>query len=306
MALRKWMRDNEIYDKDLEEILTEYNINDPECDFENVTQTQWDDIYRKATVERFKELKDQESRQRLEKKLNKIEKKWRDQSGILKTNIKDNMNLNKEKDEKDVGLELKKFLQAEEMWEKDLFRVLCNQGIRSEDDIQNINEDEYDEIIRQVRVLRKDELKDNNAQMRLENLLNKFEKYWRSASGIKKTNIKGGKGQNQDEKDDAPQEKQNQKMDQNKELKKWMHENHVWEKDLFNALIALNIKTENDLKNIDEPTFDDIVRKVRVERFSAIKDQATRTRLDNLLTNFEKEWRKLSGIKKTAKKKKIR
>jgi len=93
-------------------------------------------------------------------------------------------------------------------------------------------------------------------------------------------------------------------MEANAPLKKWMQEHNVWEKDLFDTLLANKITNEEDLKNLDEPKFDEIVRKVRVERVAAIKDQATRTRLDKLLTNFEKEWRSLSGIKKTAIKKK--
>jgi len=83
MSLAKWMRDEEIYDKDLVTIFEEYNVCN-EDDFANVTEQQWDNIYRKAKVERFQELKDQQSRSRLEQKLSKIEKFWREKSGIKK------------------------------------------------------------------------------------------------------------------------------------------------------------------------------------------------------------------------------
>jgi len=90
------------------------------------------------------------------------------------------------------------------------------------------------------------------------------------------------------------------KMAVNKEFKEWMQNNNIWEKDLFDILIANNIICEDDVKNMDENTFDEIVRKVRVERVAAVKDQGTRVRLDKLLANFEKEWRNLSGIKKSS------
>ena len=82
------MRKEDIYDKDLEAILAENGIEKPPGDFKNVSQKQWDEIFRRGTVERFKELKDQSSRNRLEAKMKKLEKVWRKQSGIKSTSIK--------------------------------------------------------------------------------------------------------------------------------------------------------------------------------------------------------------------------
>jgi len=251
------------------------------------------------------------SKNNLEKILSKFEKYWRNVSGIKKSNIKDNMDLSSPKEKNNINdqamneaNELKKnfFLQSQNMLQKDLLIGLVERNIKNENDIENLNEKDWDDICREVKVARQDELKDQKSKANLENILSKFEKHWRNVSGIKKSNIKGDL--DDDKKDDAPKEKNNKKMEANAPLKKWMQEHNVWEKDLFDTLLANKITNEEDLKNLDEPKFDEIVRKVRVERVAAIKDQATRTRLDKLLTNFEKEWRSLSGIKKTAIKKK--
>merc|ERR1712087_479144 len=64
-----------------------------------------------------------------------------------------------------------------------------------------------------------------------------------------------------------------------------------------------NITTADQLQGLTQSQFDDIVRKVRVDRFSQLKDQKSRNRADKLLVTFEKAWRKSSGIKKTSIKK---
>jgi len=86
-----------------------------------------------------------------------------------------------------------------------------------------------------------------------------------------------------------------------KDLKSWLQEHKVWEKELFNTLLAKEIYSPDDLKNkVNDVVFDEISRKVRVERLAVKKDDESRKRLDKLLTTFEKEWRKLSGHKKTS------
>ena len=89
LSTRLWMRKKDLFDKDVEIILTsQFDIQFPEQDFKKIKdQRQWDKLYRLATVERFKELQNQESRNRLEKKLNKLEKEWRRISGVKKTVI---------------------------------------------------------------------------------------------------------------------------------------------------------------------------------------------------------------------------
>jgi hypothetical protein len=79
------------------------------------------------------------------------------------------------------------------------------------------------------------------------------------------------------------------------ELKEWMKKESVWEKELYNQLLAVNVNGFDDLKNIDEKTMDDILRRVKVEKVQTLKDQAARNRLDKLLTSFEKKWKAANG-----------
>lgn len=55
----------------------------------------------------------------------------------------------------------------------------------------------------------------------------------------------------------------------------------------------------DDLVDLTEKKFDYIVREIRVETFKEVNQAAKRKRVDKLLTKFEKEWRKYSGIRKT-------
>ncbi len=51
---------------------------------------------------------------------------------------------------------------------------------------------------------------------------------------------------------------------------------------------------------LEKVEFDEIIRTVRVDRFSNVKDQNARQNIDKMLVKFEKIWRKESGIKKTS------
>jgi len=84
------------------------------------------------------------------------------------------------------------------------------------------------------------------------------------------------------------------------QLKQWMRKNDVWEMALYDELMAQGINDAEKLADVDQEKFDDIVRKVRVDRFSQLKDQKARQRADKLLVKFEKQWRKKSGIKSTS------
>lgn len=50
---------------------------------------------------------------------------------------------------------------------------------------------------------------------------------------------------------------------------------------------------------MNEKKFDSIINSVRVSRFKELKDQNSRSRLEKKLVNFEKQWRMLSGNKKS-------
>merc|ERR1712113_875306 len=83
-------------------------------------------------------------------------------------------------------------------------------------------------------------------------------------------------------------------------LKQWMRKNDVWEMALYEELMANGISDPDEIEQIAGDKFDEIVRKVRVDRFAQLKDQKARQRADKLLVKFEKEWRKKSGIKSTS------
>jgi len=200
-GLRKWMRAEDIYDKDLEQILEEFGVTNPPGDFKNITQKQWDEIFRRGTVERFKELKDQASRNRLEKKMKKLEKTWRKESGIKSTSIKGaakkgkkndtNEASKKQKETLDSNPKLKKFMQKNAIWEMELFMILADLGCQDGTDLKDKikSNDDFDEVYRKVRVARAKDLKDNDAKLRMETLMTKFEKLWRKQTGIKKTSV---------------------------------------------------------------------------------------------------------------------
>jgi len=121
-----------------------------------------------------------------------------------------------------------------------------------------------------------------------------LKKLWREATGIKVTNIKGNTK--------SPPVQVESPKDANIKFKKWMQKENVFEKELFDELIKQDITKEEDLKSVTQTQFDEIVRKVRVEKLAELKDNTARARLDKKLVDFEKIWRKISGVKRTAQK----
>lgn len=160
---------------------------------------------------------------------------------------------------------------------------------------------EFDEIYRQVRVLRAQDLKDNMAKLRMEKLMTKFERLWRKKTGVKKkSSVKSSLKGKKQKKAPADQRSDELTSGSGAALKKWMRKNSIWEKELFDQLISNGIEDEQNLVDMTEAEFDNVVRIVRVEKFREISDQKARNRVDKLLVNFEKIWRNQSGIKKTS------
>merc|ERR1711879_400045 len=141
------------------------------------------------------------------KKMTKIEKFWRSESGIKSTSIKKKGKKKAKKEEEDEktapplanskqaqndalekGAGIKKYLQKNQCFSMDLLMAAVASEICTEEDIEKIDSNEaFDEIYRQVRVARSKELKDNAAKLRMEKQMAKFEKLWRAKTGIKKT-----------------------------------------------------------------------------------------------------------------------
>merc|ERR1719412_3262257 len=176
VTLKQWMKKENIFDNDLLKILTEQGVESPD-NFKDYTADQWDELKRRGAVERAKELKDQKAKLQLEKKMTKIEKFWRKESGIKSTSIKKKKKKEKTKndDEKEApplqnsaqaqkdalakGSGLKKYLQKNQCYMIDLLMVCVSMDICTEDDMAKIEDNEtFDEIYRQVRVARQKEL----------------------------------------------------------------------------------------------------------------------------------------------------
>merc|ERR1719189_159728 len=107
--------------------------------------------------------------------------------------------------------------------------VLVGMGVCSEADIEKIEDNKsFDEVYRQVRVLRAKDLKDNASRIRMEKSMTKFEKLWRAKTGVKKSSIQSKKKDKNKKKD--PKTASNDAMaSDGADLKKWMRKNDVWE-----------------------------------------------------------------------------
>ena len=137
--LRKFLKKEDIYDRDVESILCDMGINDPSSDFKGFTQKQYDELYRRAVVERAKELKDQQAKVRLEKKMTKLEKYWRKESGVKSTSIKNDDDAKSPPPDQsskaatnellEKAAEMKKFLQKNDCYNLDLLAVLSDHGM---------------------------------------------------------------------------------------------------------------------------------------------------------------------------------
>lgn len=90
MSVRQWLQKNQVFDKDLLHIFTiDYGISNMDKELGNLTAKQWKAIKDKVLRERAAELKDNQQKLRLTKKLNKITKLWKKQR-LLRNNRRSN------------------------------------------------------------------------------------------------------------------------------------------------------------------------------------------------------------------------
>jgi len=230
----------------------------------------------------------------------------------------------------DKGMSLKQWMKYNEIWEENLFLTLVQYGITEIPHHLYLIDSwhSFHEIVRKVRVLRKKDLKSHEAQHRLDKLCTKFERLWKQETGFKLTLIENStlpknvfvtSSENREKLKQFKRIKKNFRKKKyektrgkellekkGKPLKIWMKQNSIWQLTLYDQL--LNIKQTQSylfdpplmLTKLNENIFDEIVRKVRVERFSQLKDTKARLQCDKILLKFEKLWRKASGIKKTS------
>eukprot|EP01083_Nonionella_stella_P146629 461423_1 len=160
------MTKEDSYDNDINDIQSGHGVEDASEDFKTYSHKDWDELWRKGCVERSKELKYHKSKVLLEKKMKKLEKNWRKESGIKTTSMKSKKkgktddkplenSAQAQKDALTQGADLNKFLQKNQCFSNDLLMVCVQQGIKSEDNLDQIDiNSSLDEIYRHVRVLR--------------------------------------------------------------------------------------------------------------------------------------------------------
>ena len=233
MGLKEWLREIDSFDTEIYSVLSnEFGMNNMPKDLKKInTESKWDELKRRLTVERFKQVNhDQKARQRLSDKVNKLEKVWRKETGIIKTSIQDkrkNKSIKKKKQQTKTKTKkksihntatkkkskvkqkktkknikpsnvkkhkkmdaLRPWMQKQGCWVQELYIQLKKKGIKSPRDLKTLNEKKFDKIINKVRVDRFKELKDQNSKKRLENKLINFEKKWRKLSGNPKSNLR--------------------------------------------------------------------------------------------------------------------
>mmetsp|Transcript_46609 Transcript_46609/g.77430 ORF Transcript_46609/g.77430 Transcript_46609/m.77430 type:complete len:308 (+) Transcript_46609:43-966(+) len=298
---KKWLQDIDVYDPDLDELLQEFKIGQ-QSDLKNLKQTEWEEVWRRAFVERVKSIKETTARQRLEKKLKKLERIWRKTSGSKISSIQiitdastleSSLASNTITAAIETAPELKKWMKQKGLFLQDLFEVLVQHNIFSTDDFFMILDETWVEIKREVRVLRAQELKSNDAKARLENLLSKFEDEWRALEGKK------AKKQLYDDEKAVPtpthtiqQAAFNDLAEKGKELKAWMRTKEVWNVTLFQELVAADVCTPASLKDLKQKEYEEVVRKVKVIRYEQFKDAHSQAVMDKLLVKFGKLYEK--------------
>eukprot|EP01083_Nonionella_stella_P266493 901438_1 len=116
MAVRSWLQKNQVFDRDLVVLFPKYGVNNPENDLKQLSTEAWNELKLRLMTDRAAELKDSAARNRMQKKLTKIEKLWKStrnntakqtkkKSGITtieKPKLKKNNKTNNQKDEKNT------------------------------------------------------------------------------------------------------------------------------------------------------------------------------------------------------------
>eukprot|EP00484_Ammonia_sp_Unknown_P004634 CAMPEP_0197061918 /NCGR_PEP_ID=MMETSP1384-20130603/140353_1 /TAXON_ID=29189 /ORGANISM="Ammonia sp." /LENGTH=325 /DNA_ID=CAMNT_0042497681 /DNA_START=76 /DNA_END=1053 /DNA_ORIENTATION=- len=309
-VLRKFLKQNEIFHSDLEKLMMDKGLTNPEEDFKTMTETEFQTLANEAKVVRAQDLKSQQAKVRWEATLQKLEKLWRTASNTKVTSITKNSaeveSQNTAENEQSKLLqqatELKQYMISNAIFDVDLFEILVKNGINNEEEIGTkiTSQSMLDEIVRETKVRRTADIKETKARMNLEKKLNKFEKIVRSKNdALKITSITDDEKQQQSKQ--WPADKQKELEDaEGADIRKWLKENDIWLKELYDGLLKCGVTSPYQIQCLEENEFDEIVRVVRVDRFSNLKDQSARQNIDKMLVRFEKLWRKESGIVKTS------
>ena len=155
------MRKNQIFDKDLFEILVKNEVtSEEEIGTKITTKKQLDEIIREVRVLRTADIKETKARQRLDKTLTKFEKivvakneklkKTSLKSGDDEKQLKD-WDTDKEKEAAaKEGKDIKEWLQKENIWLTELYDGLIKNGVTSPYQIQCLEESGFCLYVRYV------------------------------------------------------------------------------------------------------------------------------------------------------------
>jgi len=77
MAVRAWLQKNQVFDRDLVKLFPEYGVSVPDRDLKSLSEDKWEELKTKLMTDRAAELKDPRGRDRMLKKLTKVEKLWK-------------------------------------------------------------------------------------------------------------------------------------------------------------------------------------------------------------------------------------
>jgi hypothetical protein len=195
-----------------------------------------------------------------------------------------------------------------------LIVLVLDFDVCAEADLKKIDDDlKWDEVVRKVKVAKN--TTDAAKIKTLEGVLQKFEKLWRKATGVKKgagkkahkpkaKKTKKGSGAADDEKSESKETDRDAALKKGAALKKFMKKGGFLNIDLLVILVAdYEVCSEDDLGKLDSNAkWDEVCRKTRVALNST--DSAELKKLEGVLTKFGKEWRKKTGIKASASAKK--
>mmetsp|Transcript_49310 Transcript_49310/g.60571 ORF Transcript_49310/g.60571 Transcript_49310/m.60571 type:complete len:239 (-) Transcript_49310:52-768(-) len=195
---------------------------------------------------------------------------------------------------------LKEYMRNEGIMNVILYEELIHKNIMSINDIKSLNENNFNEIKRKVRVRTNKNIKDNNKKMRVDICLNKFEKIWRKKTGIYNTSILSFQKENHSKKTETKHNAPQKDYGSGYSLKQYLKQHDLYLKDLYDALTRKGIKTPNDFKLIKQSEINKIIRDVKVQRRRDIKDSNSMIRLETQLKKFEKLWKIKSKSRRHA------
>eukprot|EP01084_Bolivina_argentea_P260699 440333_1 len=160
--------------------------------------------------------------------------------------------------------DVKEWMKYNNIFDQYLYVMLAMECVDCIQDLKELDISKLDLLLRKVRTDKFAKIKNKNERKKVDELLIKFEKKWKLL-----------------------------KINNENQIKQWMKKNKVYYKYLYNEFQANNIQTIDDLITINNIKLDEILRKVRSERFIQAKDEKSRNKVDKKLIKFEKKWRNL-------------